>query len=173
MSGPDVVLLDAAGVRAGLEDLAEILEDCVAGGASVNFLAPYSKQQATDFFRKLIGEVERGDIVILVALSGGRIVGTVQLDLAMPPNQLHRAEVKKLLVHRRARGQGIGSALMGQIESEAKARDRTLLVLDTAVEGGAEGLYARAGWLKAGVIPNYALWPDGRFCDAAIYWKEI
>jgi len=173
MSNHDIVVLDAAAADAAVGELAAVLEDCVAGGASVNFMASFSREDAAAYFRTVIDEIARGTIVLLAARSDGRIVGTVQLSLAMPPNQLHRADVKKLLVHRRARGRGIGAALMQRLEVEAKARGRTLLVLDTAVGDAGERLYARAGWTRVGAIPDYALWPDGRFCDAAIFWKRV
>ena len=173
MSNPDIVVLDAAAATAAVGELAEVLEDCVAGGASVSFMAPFSREAAAAYFCKIVDEVARGATVLLAAHTDGRIVGTVQINLAMPPNQLHRADVKKLLVHRRARGRGIGAALMQRVEVEAKARGRTVLVLDTAVGDAGERLYARAGWTRVGVIPDYALWPDGRFCDASIFWKRV
>ena len=173
MSKPDIAVLNAAEAEAAVGDLAEVLEDCVAGGASVNFMAPYSRTSAAAYFRTIVDEVARGVTVLLAARTDGRIVGTVQINLAVPPNQLHRADVKKLLVHRRSRGRGIGAALMQRVEVEAKARGRTVLVLDTAVGDAGERLYARAGWTRVGVIPDYALWPDGRFCDAAIFWKRV
>jgi GNAT superfamily N-acetyltransferase len=119
------------------------------------------------------GEVARGETALLVARVGGRIVGTVQLGLALPPNQPHRAEVKKLLVHRSARGRGIGMALMTAAEEAARARGRTLLVLDTALGDNAERLYTRAGWNRVGVIPGYALFPDGSPCDTVVFWKQV
>jgi GNAT superfamily N-acetyltransferase len=173
MSNPDIVVLDAAEAAAAVGDLAEVLEDCVAGGASVSFMAPFSREAAAAYFRTIVDEVARGATILVAARSDGRIVGTVQINLAVPPNQPHRADVRKLLVHRRARGRGIGAALMRRLEAEAKARGRTLLVLDTAVGDAGERLYARAGWTRIGVIPDYALWPDGRFCDAAIFWKRV
>jgi len=96
----------------------------------------------------------------------------VQLGLDMPPNQPHRAEIKKLLVHRSARGKGVGAELMQHAERVAKQLGRTLLVLDTASEE-AERLYTRSGWQRLGTIPDYALWPVGTFCDATIFWKKL
>jgi ribosomal protein S18 acetylase RimI-like enzyme len=173
VSHPEIVVLDATAAAVAVDELAAVLEDCVAGGASVNFMAPYSRAAAAEFFRGVADKVARGDIVLLAARSGGRIVGSVQINIVTPPNQPHRADVNKLLVHRQARSRGIGAALMRKVEDEARARGRTLLVLDTAVGGDAERLYARAGWARAGAIPDYALWPDGRYCDAAIFWKKI
>ena len=150
-----------------------MLADCVAGGASVNFMSPYSVEDAADFFRSVADDVEAGTNVLLAARLDGRIVGTVQLGLVQTPNQPHRDDLKKLLVHRRARNKGIAAALMQALESAARARRRTLLVLDTATGGAAERLYARLGWQRTGVIPNFALWPDGRFCDTTVFWKAI
>lgn len=169
----DIDVLDADAAMAAAGELAEVLADCVAGGASVNFMHPYGRDDAETFFKGVAAAVARGEIVLLAARLNGGIVGTVQLGLDTPPNQPHRAEIKKLLVHRAARGKGIGAALMKRIEAIAKQRGRTLLVLDTAVGGGAEGVYARGGWIRAGVIPDYALWPAGGFCDAAIFWKKL
>ena len=156
-----------------IAELAEVLVDCVAGGASVSFMRPFEHHDAKAFFTKVAGEVARGEAALLVARVDGRIVGTVQLGLALPPNQPHRADVKKLLVHRTERGRGIGMALMTAAEEAARARGRTLLVLDTALEGDAERLYTRAGWTRVGVIPNYALFPDGSPCDTVMFWKRI
>ena len=163
-----------AGVTAtDIAELAEVLVDCVAGGASVSFMPPFEHDDAKAFFTKIAGEVARGEAVLLVARVDGRIVGTVQLGLALPPNQPHRADVRKLLVHRSARGRGIGAALMTAAEDAARARGRTLLVLDTALGDNAERLYTRAGWNRVGVIPGYALFPDGRPCDTVVFWKQI
>jgi GNAT superfamily N-acetyltransferase len=156
-----------------LDELAEVLADCVAGGASVNFLSPYSPSEARGFFDKVASAVASGDIVLLAARLGGKIVGTVQLGLDTPPNQLHRADVKKMLVHRSARGRGIGAALMSAIEEEARRRDRWLLVLDTVPRESGHRLYLRAGWQQSGTVPDYALFPDGRLCDTAIMWKRL
>src|SRR5262249_8501391 len=148
-----------------IAELAEVLVDCVAGGASVSFMPPFGHEDAKAFFTKIAGEVTRREAALLVARVDGRIVGTVQLGLAMPPNQPHRADVRKLLVRRSARGRGIGMALMTAAEEAARARGRSLLVLDTALAGDAERLYTRAGWNRGGGIPGYALFPDGSPSD--------
>ena len=132
MDGPDIIVLDAAAARAAIEALAEVLADCVAGGASVSFMLPFGHGDASAYFEKVIASVARGETVLLAAKLDGRIAGTVQLGLDMPPNQPHRADIRKLLTHRSARGRGIGAALMARAETEAKQRGRTLLVLDTA-----------------------------------------
>jgi ribosomal protein S18 acetylase RimI-like enzyme len=168
----DIVVLDAAAAQRVVGELADVLVDCVAGGASVSFIQPFTHEDAVTFFCKVITAVERGDTLLLAARSGGRVVGTVQLGLDTPPNQPHRGEIKKLLVHRSARNRGIGAALMRRAETEAKKHGRTLLVLDTA-SGAAERLYARGGWQRVGVIPDYAMWPQGGFCDTTIFWKRV
>jgi len=121
----------------------------------------------------VIASIARGETVLVAARLDGRIVGTAQLGLDMPPNQPHRGDIKKLLVHRGARNHGIGAALMARAEAEAKARGRTLLVLDTALDGDAERLYTRAGWTRVGVIPSYAMFPDGSPCDTVYFWKQL
>jgi GNAT superfamily N-acetyltransferase len=168
----EVVELDETTAPAAVDGLAAVLADCVNGGASVNFMLPYGTADAAEFFRKSIPSIARGDTVLLAAKLDGRIVGTVQLGLDTPPNQPHRAEVKKMLVHRAARGKGIGAALLAQIEARARQKGRTLLVLDTASDD-ARRLYERGGWQRLGNIPDYALLPDGGFCDTTIYWKRL
>jgi GNAT superfamily N-acetyltransferase len=140
----DIISLDAPVADTALDQLAAILVDCVEGGASVNFMASFSHDQALAFFQKVAGSVAAGDTILLAAKLDGRIVGTVQLGLDTPPNQQHRADIKKMLVHRSARGQGIGAALMAQVEAEARRRGRWLLVLDTVPgENGPPALFAR------------------------------
>ncbi|MBO4222915.1 GNAT family N-acetyltransferase [Bradyrhizobium neotropicale] len=136
-------------------------------------MAPFSQAGGLAYFRKVADAVASGDTVLLAAKLDGRIVGTVQLGLDTPPNQPHRADLKKMLVHRSARGRGIGAALMAQIEVEAIRRGRWLLVLDTVPGENGYRLYKRAGWTESGIIPNYALFPDGRLCDTAVFWKRL
>lgn len=173
MSVPaDILRLEGAEAAAAIDDLAEILADCVAGGASVSFMSPFTHADAAAYFRGVVAEVERGETTLLGARVGGRMVGTVQLGLNTPPNQPHRADVKKMLVHRAARRRGIGAALMQGVEEEARRRGRTVLVLDTA-SGDAERLYTRNGWQRVGTVPDYALWPGGGFCDTTFFWKKV
>jgi GNAT superfamily N-acetyltransferase len=171
VSAPAEIAVLAPVTATDIDELADVLVDCVDGGASVSFMPPFGHAAAAAFFAKVAGEVARGEAVLIAARIDGRIVGTVQLGLALPPNQPHRADVKKLLVHRKARGRGVGAAVMAAAEEAARNRGRTLLVLDTAVDGDAERLYVRTGWTRVGVIPAYALFPDGRPCDTAIFWK--
>ena len=165
--------LDAAEVRQHLQALAEVLADCVDGGASVSFMAPFSSGDAVVFFEKLLPEIELGSRILMAAFQDGKLVGTVQVVSAAPPNQPHRADVAKMLVHRSARRQGIARALMTAVEEQARAAGKTLLVLDTVTGDAAEKLYERMGWTKVGVIPNYALYPDGRWCDTTVFYKQL
>jgi GNAT superfamily N-acetyltransferase len=156
-----------------LDALAGVLADCVAGGASVSYLAPFSHEHARAAVEAMAAEVEQGRRLLLGAFAGSQLVGTVQVILALPPNQPHRAEIAKLLVHRSARKRGIAQLLMEHAESEARAEGKTLLVLDTVTGDDAERLYARLGWTRVGVIPGYALYPDRRPCDTTIFWKAL
>ena len=172
MSLPEITVLDAAAAQAAIDELCEVLVDCVEGGASVSFMLPFGRADARKFFDKVIASVARDETVLVVAKLDGRIVGSVQVGLDMPPNQPHRGDIKKLLVHRAARKHGLGAALMQRAEAEAKARGRSLLVLDTA-DDAAERLYVRAGWQRVGAVPDYAMWPHGGFCDTVFFWKRI
>lgn len=156
-----------------LDALAAVLHDCVTGGASVSYLAPFSHEQARGAFDTAAAEVEQGRRLLLAAFADGALVGTVQVILALPPNQPHRGEVAKLLVHSAARGRGLARMLMERAEAEARAEGKTLLVLDTVTGSTAERLYERLGWIRVGVIPGYALYPDRRLCDTTIFWKSV
>ncbi len=154
------------------QGLARVLVDCVEGGASVGFMLPLSEARAMAFWRRIGRDVERGARALLVAEDETGIVGTVQLVLEQPENQPHRADVSKMLVHRRARRRGIGAALMRAAEEAARQHEKSLLVLDTASDD-AERLYARLGWTLVGVIPDYALWPSGGFCNTSIFYRKL
>ena len=136
-------------------------------------MAPFSQEEARSAFDAVAEEVEQGRRLVLAAFLNGEVVGTVQVVLALPPNQPHRAEIAKLLVHRSARKRGIAQLLMEGAEAEARAEGKTLLVLDTVTGNSAERLYERLGWTKVGVIPGYALYPDGRPCDTTVFWKAL
>jgi GNAT superfamily N-acetyltransferase len=157
---------------AELNGLTEVLLDCVAGGASVSFMWPLPRERALAFWRRVAEDAARGERVLLVAEDAGGIVGTVQLVLAQPDNQPHRADLSKMLVHRRARRRGIGEALMHAAEAAAREAGKTLLVLDTA-SAEAERLYVRTGWQRCGVIPGYALLPRGGLCDTVYYYRTL
>jgi GNAT superfamily N-acetyltransferase len=155
-----------------IEGLAAVLFDCVEGGASVGFMQPYTLGQALAWWRALAADVEAGKRALLVAEDEHGIVGTVHLVLAQPDNQPHRADLCKMLVMRRARKQGVGAALMDAAECEARSLGKTLLVLDTASQD-AERLYARMGWLRLGVVPGFALLPDGGLCDTTYFYRQL
>jgi GNAT superfamily N-acetyltransferase len=165
--------LGASELREHVDALAAVLFDCVDGGASVSYMAPFSRDDARAAFEGFAADAEQGGRLILAAFVDGDLVGTVQLILALPPNQPHRGEIAKLLVHRSARKRGVAQLLMERAEAEARAEGKTLLVLDTVTGDNAERLYERLGWTRVGVIPGYALYPDGRPCDTTIFWKAL
>ncbi len=156
-----------------IEALADVLVDCVEGGASVSFMQPLKRERAIGFWRRVAEDVRSGGRALLVAEDGRGICGTVQLILDQPENQPHRADLAKMLVHRRARRQGLGAALVRAAEATARACGRTLLVLDTASEGDAARLYLRLGWVRVGDIPGYALWPQGGLCSTTIFFRRL
>jgi len=177
MSG-EVVIRRADAAEAGerIEDLADVLIDCVEGGASVSFMLPLARATALAFWRGIAQGVARGERALLVALDpddDNRVIGTVQLLLALPQNQPHRADVAKMLVHRRARRRGVAGRLLAAAEDTARSEGRTVLVLDTATGGDAERLYARCGWQRVGVVPRYALMPDGADCATTFFYKQL
>jgi GNAT superfamily N-acetyltransferase len=150
------------------------LIDCVAGGASVSFMWPLPREEAIAFWRGVADGVARDERVLLVAEDrSGAIVGTVQMITALPPNQPHRADVAKMLVHRKARRRGVAQRLMAAVDDVARAAGRTVLVLDTVTGGDAERLYQRTGWQRVGEIPKYALMPDGDFCSTTFFHKQL
>jgi ribosomal protein S18 acetylase RimI-like enzyme len=155
-----------------IEQLAAVLIDCVDGGASVSFMHPLAPAKAMDFWRRLGRDIESGGLVLLVAADATGIVGTVQVILDQPENQPHRADVAKILVHRRVRKRGIGAALMRGAEDSARSAGKTLLVLDTASSDAAR-LYVRLGWTLAGIVPDYALWPHGGLCSTGFYYRRL
>ncbi len=158
---------------AQIQALADVLIDCVEGGASVSFMLPLAREKALAFWRNVAAGVERGERALMVSLDdAGIITGTVQLILSQPDNQTHRADLAKMLVHRRARRQGLGDALMQAAENVARDCGKTLLVLDTA-SSDAERLYERNGWMRVGVIPGYALLPQGGLCDTTYFYKLL
>jgi GNAT superfamily N-acetyltransferase len=153
--------------------LAAVLTDCVEGGASVSFMWPLSPEKAAGYWRGAAQSALRDERAILAALDGaGTIIGTVQLILDLPENQPHRADLAKMLVHRDARRRGVGDALLRAAEACAREEGRTLLVLDTASAEAAR-LYERHGWQRVGVVPGYALYPDGRPCATTFYCKSL
>lgn len=157
-----------------IQELTDVLIDCVEGGASVSFMLPFPKAKAEAFWRGVAESVARGERLMFAAEdAAGVIIGTVTVMLNMPENQPHRAEVAKMLVHRRARRMGLGAALLDAAERGALGAGKTLLVLDTVSDSDGHRLYARQGWRRCGEIPDYALWPDGKPCAATIFFKSL
>ena len=163
-------LTDRAEVIAALS---ELLIEVVANGGSVSFMHPLARDVAAHFWKGSLERAASGERVVLGAWEDHDLIGTVTLDLSMPPNQPHRAEIVKLMTRVSRRGQGIARSLMLEAERIAVERGRTLLVLDTAVEDGAAGLYERVGYQRVGVIPGYALKPHGGLTGTIIYFKQI
>ena len=153
--------------------LADILVEVVAHGGSVSFMHPLALPAALAFWQASLAAAARGERVLLGAWDGELLVGTVTVLLDCPPNQPHRAEIAKLMTRVSHRGRGVAAALMRDAEALAGARGKTLLVLDTASEGGAAGLYRGLGYTLAGEIPRYALKPHGGLTGTLIYWKLI
>lgn len=161
-------------VDACVAALADVLIDCVEGGASVSFMHPLSREKALAFWRGVAEGVRHGQRALLVAETGeGQIVGTVQLILEQPENQPHRADVAKMLVRRDARRRGIAQKLMAAADETARAEGRTVLVLDTVTGGDAERLYQRAGWTRVGDVPDYALMPNGGLTSTTFYYRQL
>jgi GNAT superfamily N-acetyltransferase len=166
--------LGANEAAASAEALAEVLIDCVQGGASVSFMDPLPHDKALAFWRGVAEGVARNERVLLVAEDGAEgIVGTVQLITAMPDNQPHRADVAKMLVHRKARRRGVAQRLMAAVDDAARSAGKRVLVLDTVTGGDAERLYERAGWQRVGEVPDYALMPDGALCSTTYFYRHL
>ena len=153
---------------AQIDELADVLIDCVEGGASVSFMHPLTRDRAVAFWRRVAQGVAAGERALLVAEDARGMCGTVQLVLDQPENQPHRADLAKMLVHRRARRQGLGAALMRAAEATARECGKTLLVLDAVTGGDAARLYERLGWVRVGDIPGYALMPAGGLCSTTV-----
>jgi GNAT superfamily N-acetyltransferase len=156
-----------------IDQLADVLIDCVEGGASVSFMLPLTRERAVAFWRRVAQGVASGERALLVAEDAEGLCGTVQLVLGQPENQPHRADLAKMLVHRRARRHGLGAALMRAAEATARECGKTLLVLDAVTDGDAARLYERLGWQRVGVIPGYALMPEGGLCDTTVYYRSL
>jgi len=164
----------AEDAQACVDGLADVLIDCVEGGASISFMLPIGREKAIAFWREVADEVQQGARILLVAEDeAGQIVGTVQVITAQPENQPHRADIAKMLVHRRARRNGVAQQLMIAAEVAARQEGKTVLVLDTVTGGAAERLYQRVGWHRVGDVPNYALMPTGELCGTTFYCKQI
>jgi ribosomal protein S18 acetylase RimI-like enzyme len=153
--------------------LGEILIETVANGGSVSFMHPLSREAAETFWSHSLGAADRGERIVLGAFDGDELIGTVTLLLDLPPNQPHRAEIAKMMTRVSHRHRGIATALLREAERLAIAHGRWLLVLDTAEDEGAAGLYERVGFKLTGVIPDYAFKPYGGLTGTLIYWKRL
>lgn len=169
----EILRLDGPTFDAAIPDLAVILADAVAGGASVGFLLPFSPEEAATWWQGIERDVVHGNVIVVVARMERRVVGTAQLRLAQLPNQRHRADVAKVLVHSSARQRGIATALMSEIERLALTEGRTLLVLDTIAGSDAERLYTKLGWTRVGEIPEYAGMPRGELRPTVIFYRRL
>jgi ribosomal protein S18 acetylase RimI-like enzyme len=156
-----------------LDLLAALLVETVDGGGSVSFMAPLAMEDARAFWRRSLEAAGRGERVVLGAFAGETLASTVTLHLDCPPNQPHRGEIAKMMTAVAYRGQGAASLVLQRVEALAREAGRTLLVLDTASEGGASGLYERHGWTYAGEIPDYALKPHGGLVGTKLYYKRL
>src|SRR6478736_10483217 len=156
-----------------IEQLTDVLFDCVEGGASVSFMHPLNRDHARAFWQRVAEDVARGARALIVATDAHGICGTVQLIFDLPDNQPHRADLAKMLVHRRARRLGLGAKLLTAAEAAARESGKTLLVLDAVTGGDGARLYERMGWSRVGDIPNYALYPRGGFCSTTYYYREL
>ena len=159
--------------EAQIAALAGVLVDCVEGGASVSFMHPLTRDRAAAFWRRVAHGVAAGERALLVAEDAHGVCGTVQLILDLPENQPHRADLAKMLVHRRVRRQGLGEALLKAAEATARECGRTLLVLDAVTDGDAARMYARLGWQRVGDIPGYALFPGGGLCSTTVFYRDL
>jgi GNAT superfamily N-acetyltransferase len=158
---------------AQIDGLADVLIDCVEGGASVSFMHPLTRERAVAFWRRVAHGVAAGERALLVADDAHGLGGTVPLIFDLPENQPHRADLAKMLVHRRARRQGLGAALMRAAEATARECGKTLLVLDAVTGGDAARLYEHLGWTRVGDIPDYALYPKGGLCSTTVYYRNL
>jgi GNAT superfamily N-acetyltransferase len=159
--------------EAHIDGLADVLIDCVDGGASVSFMHPLQRDRAVAYWQCIARGVAAGNRALLIAEDARGLCGTVQLSFELPENQPHRADLSKMLVHRRARRQGVGAALLRAAEATARECGKTLLVLDAVTGGDGARLYERHGWNRVGVIPGYALLPRGGLCSTTVYYRTL
>ncbi len=175
IAAPVIQALDPEAYAAAIPELAELLLDAVAGGASVNFVAGVTLDEAAEWWRERAAQVADGTITAFVARAaeGGRIVGSTLLIRSRNTNAPHRAAVGKVIVHRSARRRGLGRSLMLAAESQARTDGRWLLILDTVAGSEADAMYRDLGWQVLGTMPNHALRPDGTLAPTTYFWKDL
>lgn len=156
-----------------IAELADLLIETVSNGDSVSFMHPLPEEEARAFWSSSLASSERNERIVLGAFRDGRLVSTVTVLLAFPPNQPHRAEIAKMMTRISHRGQGIAKKLLMEAERLAQENGKTLLVLDTAEDGGAAGLYEKQGFQRAGVIPGFAYKPFGGLSGTILYYKFL
>jgi GNAT superfamily N-acetyltransferase len=172
-AAPSIRPLSAGEAEARLAELADLLVDAVAHGASVNFLAGFRHDEAVAFWRGQIPAIREGARVLLAAEAEGRLVGAVVLTHAPQPNAPHRAEIGKMLVHSGLRRRGLGARLLAAAEDAARRAGRTLLLLDTEAGSAGEHLYRRCGWTAFGAVPNHSYRTDGQLAPTTFFYKEL
>jgi GNAT superfamily N-acetyltransferase len=173
MTAGQVVELSPADVQQRRDDLVALLADAIEGGASVNYVLPFRREDLHAYWDAVASDVRGGARTVLAIIDEDRVKGSVQLVPCRKPNQPHRADVEKLLVHSTYRQRGAGTALMSALEHKARDRGRWLLTLDTRTGSTADALYVRWGWQPVGRIPDYALDPDGTPAACTFYWKRL
>jgi len=165
--------LDASEAEARIDELADILVDAVAHGASVNFMAGFSRDQGRAFWRSQLAGVAAGDRLLFVGDNGAKLVATAVLGFAPQPNAPHRAEIGKMLVHSSVRRRGVGRRILAAAEDAARSAGRTLLLLDTQSGSAGDLLYRSCGWIEYGRVPGHAFTPDGRLDETTMFYKIL
>jgi len=176
MTGPALTLirvLNAAETEARLDELSAILVEAVSLGASVNFMAGFSRDEGRSFWRTQLPGLANGERQLFVGDDGERLVATVMLTFAHQPNAPHRAEISKMLVLSRARRQGLGRRLLMRVEEAAREAGRTLLMLDTESGSAGDMFYRSCGWTEIGKVPGHAFRPDGRLAETTLFYKQL
>jgi acetyltransferase len=170
---PEIIALDTDAARQSRSELVALLQDAVAGGASIGFLPPLAADEAAAYWDGVLADLAAGKRVLIAAMEQGRVIGSAQLELAGRANASHRAEVQRLIVHRDARRRGIGRALMAALEEHARRIGRTLLVLDTREGDPSEALYEQCGYTRVGAIPRYARSASGTLDGTVYFYRHL
>jgi acetyltransferase len=168
-----IVRYTAEQAESDIEQLVDLLIDAIESGASIGFMPPILRADAFSYWRDVTGAIRTGRRVLLVAVDGDVVQGSVQLDLEQRANGSHRAEAVKLFVHRRARRRGLATSLMVELESTARQLGRTLLLMDTRKGGEAEKMCESLGYTRYGEVPMYARSGDGRLDATVFYYRQL